>query len=40
MPRRHQMPKHETRTIFYWITLEVKSGNEIWPVYHILQKKI
>ena len=30
--------EHET---FYWITWEVKqSGDEIWPVYVTLQKKI
>ena len=35
------MPKHETRNTFYWITWEVtQSGNEICPVYVMLQNKI
>ena len=32
------MPQHETRNTCYWITSEVKSSDETWPVY-ILQKK-
>ena len=33
-------PKHETENTFYWITWkQTKPGNEIWPVYVILQKK-
>ena len=38
MPLCHQMPKHETRNTFYWITWEVNTFDEIWPVYVILQK--
>ena len=40
IPWRHQMPKHKTRNTFYWITLEVNTVNEIWPVYVMLQKKM
>ena len=37
----HQMPKHDTWNTFCWITWEViQSGNEIWPVYVILQNEI
>ena len=36
MSWRHQMPKHETRNTFYWITWEVRqSGDEICPAYNI-----
>ena len=35
----YQMPKHETRNTFYWITWKgTQSVNEIWPFYVILQK--
>ena len=32
---RHQMPKHEIRNKFYWITWEVNTVwcDEIWPLY-------
>ena len=30
---------HKTRNTFHWITWEVNTVNEIWPVYVILQKK-
>ena len=44
MTWRHQMPereKRETRNAFSWITREVNiSGDDIWPVYVILQNKI
>ena len=36
---RHQMPKHKTRNIFHWITWEVNTVNEIWPVY-VIPKEI
>ena len=36
MSWRHQMPKHETRNTFYWVT---QSGDEIWPVYVTLHEK-
>ena len=36
-----QMPKHETRNIFYCIPWEVNTvSNEIWPAYVILQNTI
>ena len=34
------MPKHETRNTFYRKHfIETQSGNEIWPVFVMLQKK-
>ena len=39
MSWRHQMPKHETRNTFYWITWEVRqSGDEICPAYNITKE--
>ena len=41
MSWRHQMPEHEARNTFYWITWEVtQSGNEIWPAYVTFQNEI
>ena len=39
MTSSNETSEHETRNAFYWIIWEVKSGNEISPVYVILQKK-
>ena len=37
----HQMPKHEERNLFPWITWEeTQSVKEIWPIYVMLQKKV
>ena len=37
----HQMPKARNTKQFYSIPWEVKkSGNETWPIYVILQKKL
>ena len=39
--RCHQMPKHETRKRFTGsLGKYTQSGNEIWPIYGILQKQI
>ena len=37
MSCRHQMPKHETRNILLNNLGSKQSGNEIWPVYVVLQ---
>ena len=39
MSWRHQMPNHETQNTFYRIIMVPQFGNEIGPVYVILQKK-
>ena len=36
---RHQMPKDKARNTFQWITWEIQSVNEIWPVMSYYKRK-